>query len=344
MKKKLHLVTLCALITACGKTSKDMTLKEIATEVIPVKTILIGNYSSINKVEGSGLISTENEATYSFKIGGVIEDITIEEGQYFKKGQLLAKLKSTEINAQLAQSKMGFEKAERDYVRTYNLYKDSVATLEQLQNAKTALDIAKKSVEVVDFNFNYARIYAKSDGFVTKKMANEGEIVATGNPILLINELRNKNDWILKVGVTDKAWAKVTKGQEARISIDAYPNKEFQGVVLRKSLSSDKNNGSYQIEIKLIDPKGALAVGMFAKASIEIAINDEFPIIPYEALIEADGNKAMVFIPDSNKVKKVPIVIADFNDQGATVKSGLENYSEIITSNSAFLNENSSIK
>ena len=55
----------------------------------------------------------------------------------------------------------------------------------------------------VKFNKEYAFIYATSDGFVTKKIANEGEIIAGGMPVFAINE-NIKNSWVLRVGLSDK--------------------------------------------------------------------------------------------------------------------------------------------
>ncbi|MFX5789426.1 hypothetical protein ABTE25_20235, partial [Acinetobacter baumannii] len=84
------------------------------------------------------------------------------------------------IESQLQQAKLAFEKAERDFARVKNLYQDSVATLEQYQNAKTGLDVAKRTVDLVQFNKQYTAIYAQADGFVTKKLANAGEVIAAG--------------------------------------------------------------------------------------------------------------------------------------------------------------------
>ena len=344
IQNTLKIALISLLISSCGKENKEKSLNQLASEVIPVKVISLQNSSNTSAINATGLISTENEAKYSFKIGGVVERILVTEGQSFKKGQLLATLKITEIEAQLSQVQIGYEKAKRDYARANNLYKDSVATLEQLQNAKTGLDIAKKSVDAVAFNKKYANIYASADGFVTKKIANEGEIVSSGNAILAINELKSNNNWIVKLGVTDREWASIAVNQKANITIDAFPDNKFQGVVLRKSLASEQSNGSFQVQIKISNSTLKLAVGMFAKASIETNSKSSFPIIPYEALIEADGNTAMVFVPVKDKVKRIPIRIESFNNEAVIVKSGLENYSEIITSNSAFLNESSTIK
>ena len=71
----------------------------------------------------------------------------VKEGDRVKKGQLLDTLKSTEIAAQVQQVNLALEKAQRDYQRASKLYKDSVATLEQLQNAKTGVDIARQNLQ-----------------------------------------------------------------------------------------------------------------------------------------------------------------------------------------------------
>jgi RND family efflux transporter MFP subunit len=340
----LKLTAVLPLIISCGKSMEEKSLNQLASEVIPVKVVSIQNANTKKTIEATGLINTENEANYAFKIGGVIDKILVNEGEAFKKGQLLATLKISEIEAQYLQAEMNYEKAKRDYTRTNNLFKDSVATLEQLQNAKTNLDFSLKTLDAVAFNKKYARIYANADGFVTKKNANVGEIITAGSPVLAINELNANKNWLLKISVTDKDWTSITLNQKAEIKVDAFTDKTFHGFVSKKALASDQSNGSFQIEIKIIDANEKFAVGMFAKTKIEIPITTEYPTIPFEALIEADGNKAMVFVPINDKVKRIPITIESFNDQYVVVKSGLENYKSIVTSNSAFLNENSSIK
>jgi RND family efflux transporter MFP subunit len=332
------------LLISCGKNKEEKSLTQLASEVIPVKVISIQNSNTKKTIDVTGLINTENEANYAFKIGGVIEQILVNEGETFKKGQLLGTLKISEIEAQYLQAEINHEKAKRDYTRTNNLFKDSIATLEQLQNAKTTLDFSLKTLDAVAFNKKYAFIYANVDGFVTKKFVNVGEIIAAGNPVLAINELKENKNWVVKISVTDKNWTSISLNQKVEIKIDAFTDKTFHGFISKKALASDQSNGSFQIEIKITDANKNFAIGMFAKVKIEIPITTQYPTIPYEALIEADGNKAMVFVPVNDKVIRIPITIESFNDEFVIVKSGLENYQSVITSNSAFLNENSTIK
>jgi len=315
-----------------------------AGEVIPVKVAGIRFGETSNEVVATGLLTTENEARLSFKIGGVIDRILVNEGEFIRKGQLLATLKTAEINSQLEQARLGFIKAKRDYDRATNLYNDSVATLEQLQNAKTALDIAEQAVDQVSFNNKFASIVAPADGFVTKKNSNAGEVVGPGAPVLAISESNSQSNWLLKVGVSDKDWAGIQPGQKAIVELDAFRGKKFEASVYRKSQAPDATSGSFQVDLKIRVNNEKPAVGMFGKATIASGVPAKSIIIPYDALVEADGKKAFVFVPsDSNKVKRVPVIIESFDNNSVVIQSGLDSVREVIVSNSAFLNENSTI-
>ena len=342
MKYQIATLLLVINLIACKEHEKAESNIPVS-RVVSVKTFQLQQSQGLVEIKSTGMLTTENEAKYAFKIGGVIDRIFVNEGQSFKKGNLLAKLKIEEIDAGFMQAKLGTEKAERDLQRVINLYKDSVATLEQVQNTKTAYDIAKKQLEAVAFNKSYAYIYASSDGFVTKKIANEGEIVAGGMPVLAINENRS-GAWLLRIGLSDKDWSMVETGNSAQIVFDAFPNKVFSGNVFRKSMAADMGTGSFQVEIKVNFEGAKPAIGMFGKTTIRTNATQKYQSIPYDALIEADGKSAFVFAPTPDgKVIKQTIEIESFDEQGVKVKSGLENIREIVCTNSAFLNKNSSI-
>lgn len=344
IKKNSWVWMLLAVILGCTEAPKQQTINEMQTEVIPVKVEAIKTSNASQIMEATGLLTTENEARYAFLIGGIIQKIYVKEGDSFTKGQLLASLNTTEIEAQYQQVLLNLEKAKRDYTRTQNMFRDSVATLEQFQNARTGVEIAQKTVDAVLFNKKNAQIYAQNDGFVTLKLSNPGEVVAAGAPVLAIHEKNTNQSWVLKLGVTDKFWKHITLHQNAVVEIDAFEHKKFEGKVSKKAMSADPTNGTYTIEIKLLNPTEKLAVGMFAKAVFTTENTSNYSIVPYDALLEAEGKRAFVFVPNNNKVKRVPITIESFNNEYVVVKEGLEDYTSVITSNSAFLNENSTVK
>jgi len=331
------------LVSSCKEEKKETKPFETA-DVIAVKTTSVGSLALASNINASGLVTTENETTYSFKIGGVVNGIFVEEGQFFRKGKLLATLDETEIRAGLNQSDLNVQKNERDYKRASNLYKDSVYTLEQVQNTRTGLDIARKQKDAVAFNVRYSKIYATADGFVSMKVANKGEIVGPGSPVLVINETSHNNNYLLKVGLTDTEWASTKIGQKATVTLDGYPGKTFDAFVFRKSQAADIALGSFQVELKLKMNDSKPAVGMFGKAEIKTEHSEDFIVIPYNSLLEADGNKAFVFVVENNKVKKRPVTIAKFENSKVLIQDGLQKNDNIVISNSAYLNEQSTIK
>lgn len=311
---------------------------------IPVKIAAIDTATGVNTVSASGLITTENEARLSFKIGGVIEHITVQEGQRVRKGQLLASLNSTEINAQVQQVQLAVDKAQRDYQRAYNLYKDSVVTLEQLQNSKTGLEIARENLQQVLFNRQYASIYAPADGFIIKKLLNAGEVTGTGTPVIIMSQLGGSSSWVLRAGVADKEYAQIELGNKATLTTDAFPGKVFSAVVSKKALAADPASGAFEIELK-IDLKGVQpAVGMFGNAIITPSKITKGYSIPYEALLEANGNKGFVFVTNNLKtVQRVEVMIASIEQHRVLISDGLSGHAYVVISGSPYLTNGASI-
>lgn len=347
MKNKilaLFALTLMAA-TACKKPQKEVENKLLSSDVVPVRVAKLETATLSGDIIATGLLTTENDARLAFKIGGVIDRIYVAEGQTVKKGQLLATLKTGEIDAQIAQTKLGYEKAKRDLNRAENLYKDSVATLEQVQNARTGVDLAQQQIDFVTFNEKYTSIYATVGGFVTRKLANEGEIIGPGMPLFVLNEANSKGDWLLKIGVTDAEWASIQPNERAEITFDAYPNKTFTGSIYRKAPTADPTSGTFTVDVKVNFTNERPAMGMFGKAKISSNAKRQLTVIPYAALLEANGGQGFVFVPTADGgVRKAVVQIQSFDKDKVYVSSvGLAGISEIIVTGSAFLNEKSKI-
>ena len=343
MKKINLFTTLIILLSACSHPNKEKK-QESANNSIPVKLATIDVARSTNSIQTSGLLSTENEARLSFKIGGVIETVPVKEGQKVTKGQILASLNSTEITAQVQQVQFSVEKAQRDYQRAVNLYKDSVVTLEQLQNSKTGLDIAKENLRQVLFNQQYARIYSPADGFIVKKLLNTGEVAAPGVPVLIMSQVGGSNKWVLRAGVADRDWALIDKGNKAIVTTDAFPGKQFNAYVNKKALAADPASGSFEIEL-VMDMKGVQpALGMFGKAAIQPSVMSNGYSIPYEALLEANGKKGFVFVTNDKKtVQKREVIIASIENNRVLIADGLNGCAYVVISGSPYLTDGATI-
>lgn len=331
------------ILMACNQKPKEITKQD--DDAILVRTVAVESADYKPTLQYSGMMASTNEARLAFKIGGIISKIYVKEGDHVTKGQLLATLNLTEISAQVEQSTQAVEKAKRDANRVKNLFNDTAATLEQFQNVQTQLDVAKENQRIAQFNLSYAQIRALDDGIITKKISNEGEVIAPGSPVFIINSASN-NDWVIRFGVADKDWSIIQKGDAATVSIDAYPNKSFAGIITKKAESADPYSNTYEIEVKVLPNGEKFASGLFAGIQLKGNAVKGLKLLPIEALAEADEKKGFVFVlnEDKKSVKKIPVKIAFINKDKVAIQSGLENIAEVITDGVSYLTETSQVK
>jgi RND family efflux transporter MFP subunit len=334
---------LFVLAQSCTETrGKSAPIPKLA-DPIPVKVINLQKSEAQQSIITSGHLTTDDETILAFKTGGVVEAVFVTEGDKVSKGQVLATLDLTEINSFVAQAKSGLDKAQRDFQRATNLYRDSVATLEQLQNTATGLELAKQQYNAAVFNRGFSSIKAPASGYVLKKFVNPGQVVGIGDPIVKTNGAGD-GKWILKTGVSDKQWSSIQLKSEAEVEVDAFPSRVFSGRVIRKSETADPATGAFTVEILVEGDDVRFASGMFGSATIKASETSASWNIPYEAVLDANGNDGFVFITVNNKTAlKKPVKIDSFNGSSVRVSSGLEGARSLIVSGSAYLTDNSPI-
>src|SRR5690606_18328414 len=224
------------LLSSCGGTDRSSGMTD--TDTIPVTLMALHSNETDATFEATGTFTTDDETLLGFKNGGVIEQIYVREGDPIKTGQLLARVHKDEVETMASQASLALEKAQRDYERARKLYYDSVSTLEQMQNAKTALDLAQQDRKRVRFNQQYTEIRSTSNGYVLARLAQEGQVVGPGTPVLQINGANDRH-WQLKVGVSDRQWAADQEGESDRISSDALGGGHLAAVLRKKSKGLD---------------------------------------------------------------------------------------------------------
>jgi RND family efflux transporter MFP subunit len=322
--------------TGCSSKETKSAMAE-QERAVSVRTVPVERAELAESIRAVGMAASKEESRLSFKIGGIIEKIYVKEGQAVRKGQLLATLKLSEINAQVNQAQNAFEKAERDLSRAKNLYRDSVATLEQLQDATTGFEVAKSALTIAKFNQQYASIYAPSSGKVLKRFAEENELTSPGVPILLLADAGQ--GWVVKVGLADRDAVRVRLGDNAEVTMDAFPDMAFSATVSEIAGAASPMTGVYDVELRL-DPKGArLLSGLTAKVLIEPSQKQTVALVPIESFIEGDKNSGNVYTVSNDKAQKVSVKVAFITGNQLAVSKGLENVNRVITDGAAYLKD-----
>ncbi|TDB64079.1 efflux RND transporter periplasmic adaptor subunit [Arundinibacter roseus] len=330
------------VLAACSEKEAQQT-KVTDEEFIAIKTVSVRDTIRVEPVLVSGRVASSEEARLSFKIGGIVSQILVKEGQAVRKGQLLAVLDQTEISAQVKQAQFSAEKAERDRNRVEQMLRDTAATLEQMQNASTGYDVANQSLQIARFNQAYSRITSPIDGTVTRKFMNEGELASSGAPVLLLASNR-RSDWVVRVGVSDKDWARLAPGDQATIELDAYPDEIFKGKVTTMAQAADPLSSLYEVEIRLDNSDKRLATGLFATVTLLPRQSRSYAVVPIEAIVEGNGKNAFVFVNAQGKARRIPVVVGFLDGKNVLIRSGLDGVSQVITAGSGFLRDGSRIQ
>jgi RND family efflux transporter MFP subunit len=247
-------------------------------------------------------------------------------------------LNTTEIEAQVFQANEALAKAIRDESRVGNLYRDSVATLENYQNAKTAWEVARKNVEIALFNKNQSKIYSPISGVIVKKIMNEGEVVGPGMAVCAIMGL-NQKDWKVTAALTEKEWAAVKKGDKATIILDAYPNQKLNAIVTDKSLIGGSPSGTLDVTLRFVNAPPNMAGGLLGKVSINQSVNTNQKVIPLSAITKIKANTATIFTIENGKAKKLHIRTGQVVGKFIEVLDGMDGVQTVVTTGAMYLED-----
>jgi membrane fusion protein, multidrug efflux system len=301
---------------------------------LPVTIIIAEEHEYNHVIHASGRLGPSAELKLSFKTGGIIDRIPVSEGRSVNRGDTLAVLNLDQIRSQMRQAELMYEKALRDYERLERLYADTVVTLEQLQNAGTALEIAGSAQSVARFNLDHSVITAPVDGHIMKILAEEKEIISPGFPALLFAASRHQ--WLLNVGVTDRDFGHINRGDRARVLFDAYPETVFDGVVTDVPGMANPYSGTFGINIAVSSHENRLVTGFIGKAAIMTSRTGNYITVPPEALIEANGREGAVYLCRSGKAHRVSLRIEEITDSHLLVTGNIKAGDSIIVDGARF--------
>lgn len=314
-----------------------------STEVVAVTVAQVKHELRNQPIRNSGRISHKNEMRLSFKTGGLIERIAVEEGDVVVAGQVLALLDLEEINAQQQHAASNFKQAADDLERFSKLYEEALVSLQVKQNAQSLNDSAAAELQIANFNKKLSVIRAPVDGRILKRFVESSELIQSGQPVLLL--AAQKQGSVVRVGLIDQDIVKVGIGDPAEIFLDAYPGRMFTGTVSEVALSTDSKAGTFEVEI-LIDDQGiVLRSGLIARVEITPVSGDLQYFIPVEAVFKADNGLARVFVLDESKnvVNEVSVEIIEFLQDEVAVRGSLKASDKVIKLGAPYLSDGSPV-
>lgn len=323
-----------AALSACGGREEAQTLAPT-----PVQIAAATEGPGAPSIRTNGMLANEDEIRLSFKVGGVIRRVYVVEGQRVRRGEKLAEIEQTEVNAQVEQARQSFEKARRDLERGERLYSDKVISLEQLQDLRTQTAMAEAALSSAEFNSNYAAIIAPRDGAVLRRLVEDREMVAAGSPVLILGAL--DKGFIVRTGLADREIVQVRAGDPAQITLDALPEAKLAGKLTEVASAADPASGMFDVKVTLDPVNLPLKSGLVAKLTItpSSAKSSARVYVPIGAIVEGQGRAARVFVLDKEHARRRDVDVAFIEGEHVALASGLEVGEQVVTDGASYLED-----
>lgn len=252
-------------------------------------------------VTATGTASAVTTVTVGSQVSGTIKEILVDFNSLVHKGQVLARLDPTFLQASVSEAEANLEKAqatenqaERDLVRVTDLAEKNLVAQVELDNARTAMETARASVRQVEsaltrarVNLAYSVITSPIDGVVVSRSVDVGQTVAASlqAPTLftIAQDLRQMQ---IETQIDEADIGQLQDSMQATFTVDSYPDETFHARVdqIRYSAKTEQGVVTYPVILRVDNPALKLRPGMTANVTIVTAQQDEVLRMPAAAL------------------------------------------------------------
>jgi RND family efflux transporter MFP subunit len=291
------------------------------------------------------------------KILGYVDAVLVERGDRVKKGQVIALVRPSDLPDQLAaaRSSIGQIKAQAALARTNHeraskLAPSGVVSQQELQATTAALasaEAAEASAEAqisgLAIRLGETRITSPIAGFVSTRRLDPGALVSpTGTAIVTVVRMDRLRVFL---SLTETDATGIAVGMDARVELDAMPNRQFSGKVVRVAPTFDPLTRTLEAEVQLPNESGELRPGMYGRGFIRRELHPMAPVAPIAALQISSG-KRYVFVLRDTKVEQRPITVGVEVDDGNAieVRSGLVPGEEVVIAGADGLGDGAAVR
>ncbi|PIQ87438.1 MAG: hypothetical protein COV74_00775 [Candidatus Omnitrophica bacterium CG11_big_fil_rev_8_21_14_0_20_45_26] len=317
-------------VTAISESQPDDDSKPLA-----VKAYKVGRYNYEDSLNALGTIKGGVEFKLSFEIPGVVSAVNYREGERYEEGALLISLRQDDILLRLKRAQAERSKSEAQL----KIAEDKLADHEKLFDigaiAKTAVEKVRLEAESARYDLQAASLEAKANEIMLEKSnlyaptagtigelnIEEGEAVTQNT---LVGTHLSTNYVLAEFGVTERDLNKLSLGQRARVFVDAYPEKTFDGTIDGVGSVVVGQSRTANVKVRIENPENLLVPGMFARIKILLYQKKNTLVVPTDALMGKENDySVMVIDPDRKTVRSQPVVVGYQRTDYAQIDSGV---------------------
>jgi HlyD family secretion protein len=358
MKKKIIIIIISIVVVGIAVGIFFLTREKEKSVYYDTATVKQGSISTI--ITATGTVNPTTQVEVGTQVSGIIDKVYVDYNSQVKKGDLLAEIDRTVLEAtltsaqtDLASNKANLDFQQKNYTRVQQLYKEkAISDLEyesaefDYLRAKYTYERSMATVTTAKTNLDFARIYSPIDGVVLLRAVDEGQTVAASFNTPTLFKIANDLTKMQVIANVDEAdIGQVKAGQKVSFTVDAFPDDTFEGNVSQVRLEAvvTSNVVTYNVVIDAPNPDLKLMPGLTANVMVRTMYKDNILIIPSKALRftpenytgelpKLKPNEMLVWVLNDKEISPVAVEIGSRDAINFEVKSGLSEGMEVVLS------------
>lgn len=242
--------------------------------------------------EASGSVIPVDQAFISPEVNGQIMHIYVEEGDRVKKGQLLAKLNTEVTEKSIVELETSLVLAMDVYERQKRLWEQKIGSEMQFLEAKNNKNNLQNRLETMKAQLDMSLIYAPIDGIIEKVNQKKGELAIPGAQLM---QLVNLKEIYVRADISESFLPSIKTGDEVSLKFPAYPEYQKSIKISRIGNVINKNNRTFEIELRFENENEMLKPNMIAVIEINDFTAENSLIIPSK-VIKEDLNGRYLYV------------------------------------------------
>lgn len=287
-----------AALSGCGTSeasNADAKAESTVQASIPVGVMRVHRGDIYARHTGTSVLEADFEAPVVAKVKGDLVEILVEEGDWVKAGQVLARLDGERLKLAMESADAEYQRARKAYERNQNLLQLDLVAPGTFENLKYETRALKAAYEIARLNYGYTQVKAPIDGVIAERLVRTGNHLQVNQRLFIITD---PSQLMLALYVPQQNMGRFSVGQTADITADALPAEMFKAKVERISPRIDRNTGTFRVTLKILDRSGVLRPGMFARVAVVYDVHNDAVMVPVEAILDEDIEKSLFVIED----------------------------------------------
>ena len=289
-----------------------------------------------NSLTAIGTINAIQGVTITPEIAGTVTEISFDSGVVVAKGDLLVRLDTSSEEAQLRAVQAQLELARINLTREQSLRKETIGSQSDLDSAEATMKQTEANADAIRATIAKKTIRAPFAGQLGIRQINLGQYLDAGKPIVW---LQTVTPVYADFTLPQQELARLTNGMQARLRLDAYPDRIFEGSLTAINPGLDQTTRSVGLRATFDNPNQMLRPGMFARVEVLLPENQNVLVVPAISVLRApSGDSVYVVEPDGAdgksgfKVRQQLVRLGADRGDFVSIESGLKVGEHIVSS------------